>query len=172
MYTVFETLPHLHATESRQYGALPLLHIIAAIQASKVNDFFEKVRYTRGVYSSCSHSSASGAKVGDLRVTHTRPIVVDQDFDQRSEVPRLLVRAVHSCAAIRYRPTRVWGSGAHPSTPDSFSEKHRKEIAWHHRRNTPEYSFRKSSNSSFVTINCDSHSGMNFCAMSMLLDLC
>ena len=135
----FETLPRLHANESRQYVALPLLHIIADTQKSKENNFLEKVRNSRGVYSSRSGSSASGAKVGDLRVTHTRPIVVDQDFDQRSEVPRLLVRAVHTCAAVRYRPTRVWGLGAQPFAPASFSEEHRTEIAWHHRRNPPAY---------------------------------
>ena len=44
-----------------------------------------------------------------------------------------------TCAAIRYRPARVWGVGTHPFAPASFSEEHRKEVAWHHRRNPPAY---------------------------------
>ena len=61
-----------------------------------------------------------GAKVEDLRITHTRPIVVHKDVLLRSEVRWLLVRAVKTCAAIRYRSTQVCGLGINPVGPSPF----------------------------------------------------
>ena len=69
-------------------------------------------------------------KVGDLRVPQTGPVVVHKDVLLRSEVTWLLVRAVKTCAAMRYRSTRVCGLGINPVWPSSSPSSGKDEDSW------------------------------------------